>query len=76
MTMPEIPEYIVKAYSKKLNVTQRELNLMSAHPNSASDAMNWATSFATRLNEQQFLRTTDWVGQIEQVDKTYYARTK
>ncbi len=74
--MKQIPEYIVKAHSRKLNMTQRELNLMSAHPRSAQDAQRWADSFAQRLNEQQFLRTSDWQGQIEQVDPNNHARTR
>ena len=75
MTMPQIPEYIIKAYSPKLNTTQRELNLMSAHPNNPREAGLWAESFAARLNEQRFLQTTDWQPQIELVDKQFYART-
>ena len=74
--MKQKPEYIVKAYSPSLNVTQRELNLMSAHPSSRLDAERWAASFAQRLNEQQFLRTTDWVAQTELVNTQFYARTK
>jgi hypothetical protein len=69
-------EYIVKAYSKKANQTQREINLMSAHPSTEQDAWNWARSFAQRLNEKQMLNTTDWVAQIEQVDPAYFARTQ
>lgn len=75
MTMPQIPEYIVKAHSPKLNQTQRELNLLSAHPNNEREARLWAESFAQRLNEQRFLQTEDWVGQIELVDANFYART-
>lgn len=74
--MKQRPEYIIKAYSPSLNITQRELNLMSAHPSTKLDADRWAASFAQRLNEQQFLRTTDWVPRIEQVNKQYYARTR
>jgi hypothetical protein len=75
MTMPQIPEYIVLAFSPTLNQTQRELNLMSAHPDNARDAQRWADSFATRLNDKQALRATDWVGRIEQVDANFHART-
>ena len=75
MTMPQIPEYIIKAYSPSLNVTQRELNLMSAAPNNAREADLWAQSFAQRLNEQGFLKATDWRPQTELVDKQFYART-
>jgi len=76
MTMPQKPEYIIKAYSPSLNVTQRELNLMSAHPSSKRDADLWAASFAQRLNEQQCLRTSDWVPKTELVNKQFYARTQ
>ena len=69
------PEYIVLAYSARLNQTQRELNLMSAHPNNARDAQRWADSFASRLNERQALRTSDWVGKIELVNRDFHART-
>jgi hypothetical protein len=76
MTMPQIPEYIVLAHSPSLNQTQRELNLMSAHPDNARDAQRWADSFATRLNERKALNTTDWVGRIELVDSAFHARTQ
>lgn len=73
--MKQKPEYIIKAWSPSLNVEQRELNLMSAHPSSQLDADRWATSFATRLNEQQFLRTQDWQPRTELVNKQFYVRT-
>lgn len=76
MTMPEIPEYIIKAYSASLNIEQRELNLMSSHPRTKRDADRWAASFAQRLNEQQFLRATDWQARTELVDRQFHARTK
>ncbi len=76
MTMPEIPEYIITAHSPSLNVTQRELNLMSAHPNNPREAQMWADSFAHRLNEQRFLNAEDWQARTELVNKQFYARTK
>lgn len=75
MTMPQIPEYIVCAYSKSMNTRQRELNLMSAAPDNARDAQRWADSFAERCNQKRLLNATDWVGQIEQVDNNFHART-
>ncbi len=74
--MKQKPEYIVKAHSPSLNITQRELNLMSAHPSSKLDAERWAASFAQRLNEQQFMRATDWQPQTELVNMQFYARTQ
>lgn len=61
-------EYIVTAYSRSQNTHQREINLMSQHPSTRADAQQHADSFAHRLNQQQFLSTQDWVGQIELVD--------
>ena len=60
-------EYIVTAHSNKINTTQREINLMSAHPTTAQEAQRFADSFANRLNEQKFLATTDWLGRVEPV---------
>lgn len=76
MSMPQIPEYIIKAYSPSQNTRQRELNLMSAHPNTEREALLWAASFAQRLNEQRFLNTADWQPEIEQVNTQFYARTQ
>jgi hypothetical protein len=76
MTMPQIPEYIIKAFSASLNVTQRELNLMSAHPNNQREADMWAASFAARLNEQRFLNATDWQPQTELVNQQFHVRTQ
>jgi hypothetical protein len=68
-------EYIVKAYSNKLNETQREINLMSRHPSTAPEAQRFADSFASRLNQQGFLATQDWVGQVELIGARH-ARTE
>ncbi len=70
------PEYIVTAYSSQANTRQRELNLMGPAPTTAKNAQQWADSFATRCNKLRLLGATDWVGQIEQVDKSYYVRTQ
>jgi hypothetical protein len=65
-------EYIIKAYSSKANQTQRQVNLMSAHPTTERDAQMWANSFAQQLNQQQMLGSNDWVGQIELVQANHY----
>ena len=65
-------EYIIKAYSSKANQTQRQVNLMSAHPSTERDAIMWANSFAQQLNQQQMLGSNDWVGQIELVQANHY----
>lgn len=62
-----MPEYIVKAHSTKINTTQREINLMSPHPTTEQEAQRFADSFADRLNQQNFMLTQDWQGQIEPV---------
>lgn len=66
-------EYIIKAHSKSLNTTQRELNLMGPAPSTEREAWQWANSFASRLNKNT--TTKDWVGQIELVSASY-ARTR
>ena len=68
-------EYIIKAYSKAANQTQRQVNLMSAHPSTERDATMWANSFAQQLNQNKMLNCTDWVGRIELVETQHY-RTK
>ena len=76
MTMPQIKEYIVIAYSKSQNTRQRELNLMGPAPTSARNAQQWADSFAARCNKNRLLGAEDWVGEYELVNKDYYARTR
>ena len=73
--MSTIPEYIIKAYSQSTNTTQREINLMNAHPNNEREAMKWANAFAMKCNERKTLGATDWVGQIELVNTNSFART-
>jgi len=68
-------EYIVLARSNRLNETQREINLMSAHPSTQQEAQRFADSFASRLNQQGFLATQDWVGQVELI-QARHARTE
>lgn len=76
MTMPQIEEYIVIAYSVSKNHRQRELNLMGPAPTSARNAQQWADSFAARCNKNKLLGAEDWVGTYELVNKDYYARTQ
>ena len=68
-------EYIVTAYSASTNTRQRELNLMGPAPTTARNAQQWADAFATRCNTKRTNGASDWVGQIEQVNKDYYVRT-
>jgi hypothetical protein len=70
------PEYIVTAFSPSMNTRQRELNLMGPAPTTAKNAQQWADAFATRCNKNKLLGAEDWRGEIEQVDKSYYARTQ
>jgi hypothetical protein len=60
-------EYIITAYSRAANQTQREINLMSPAPTTRADADRWAASYASRLNQQAFLQQTDWQPRIELV---------
>lgn len=75
MTMPEIPEYIIEAYSPSKNHTQRELNLMSPAPTTEREAGQWASVFAAKCNTNRLLGATDWQPRITRVDTSYYART-
>ena len=68
-------EYIIIAYSAQTNTRQRELNLMGPAPTTAKNAQQWADSFATRCNQKRVNNATDWVGQIELVNKDFYVRT-
>ena len=68
-------EYIVLARSNRLHESQREINLMSAHPSTEQEAQRFANAFASRLNQQGFLATQDWVGQVELIGARY-ARTE
>ncbi len=65
--------YAIQAYSATRNQTQRELaedELKGRPIVSKQLAEQMAAAFAQRLNTQQFLRATDWQGQIELVNNT------
>jgi hypothetical protein len=65
--------YAVHAYSATRNQTQREFNqdeLQGRPATSKQYAEQLAAAYAQRLNTQQFLRATDWVGRIELVNNT------
>lgn len=55
-------EYIIEAYSPSKNQKIREFNLEMGNPSITvlSDANRIAESFAARLNNQQYLKATDW----------------
>jgi hypothetical protein len=60
--------YMIMAYSPEMNQTQREFDedsLKGRHTTDARLAQRKADAFAHRLNQQQTLKTTDWVGRIE-----------
>lgn len=65
--------YAIHAYSRTRNQTQRELaedELKGRPVTNKQLAEQMAKAFAQRLNQQQFLRTTDWEPQIELVNNT------
>jgi hypothetical protein len=68
-------EYIIKAYSKSLNITQRELQLMGPQPTKLREAERLAESFARRLSQRRHQGAGDWIAQTEAVEATAY-RTK
>jgi hypothetical protein len=60
--------YVIKAFSRKLNQTQRIMDqdsLQGRHTTSQVLAEQKANAFAGELNRIQKLNTTDWVGKIE-----------
>jgi hypothetical protein len=60
--------YAIHAYSPSRNQTQREFNQDELEGRPATNkqrAERLAAAYAQRLNTQQFLRATDWVGQTE-----------
>jgi hypothetical protein len=62
--------YEIRAYSKSRNETQREFDqdaLQGRPTTSRQLAQQKADAFAHRLNTQQKLRTTDWIGQVKQI---------
>lgn len=65
--------YAIHAHSARKNQTQREFaqdELQGRPITNRLLAEQMAASFALRLNQQQFLGTTDWQGQIELVNNT------
>jgi hypothetical protein len=63
--------YAIHAYSPSRNQTQREFNQDELEGRPATNkqrAERLAAAYAQRLNTQQFLRATDWVGQTELVN--------
>ena len=62
--------YEILAYSKSRNETQREFDqdaLQGRPTQNARLAQQKADAFAHRLNTQQKLRTTDWVGRVNSI---------
>lgn len=60
--------YVIKAFSAKLNQTQRIMDqdsLQGRHTTSRALAEQKANAFAGDLNRIRKLKTTDWVGKIE-----------
>ncbi len=65
--------YAIHAYSRTRNQTQREMaqdELQGRPVTSKQLAEQMAEAFAERLNQQQFLRATDWQGRIELINNT------
>lgn len=60
-------EYVIQAYSPSKNQTVREFNLEMGNPSitDKTKAQQFANAFASRLNHQQYLKTTDWVAKVE-----------
>lgn len=60
-------EYVIEAFSPALNQSVREFHLEKNGIISITDtkyAQQLAESFATRLNQQQYLKSTDWQGRV------------
>ena len=65
--------YAIHAHSPSRNQTQRQFNQdeLEGRPiTSKILAEQTARAYAQQLNNQQFLRATDWVGQIELINNT------
>lgn len=60
-------EYTIKAHSATVNQTIREFNLGMGNPviTNKQYAEQVAQAFAQRLNEQQYLKATDWVAKVQ-----------
>ena len=57
--------YRITARSLTRSETQQELDLTEAPTQDINYARQRAVSYAERLNQQQFLHATDWVGYAE-----------
>jgi hypothetical protein len=65
--------YAIHAYSKTRNQTQRQFNQdeLEGRPITSKQlALQHAQAYAQQLNSNQFLRATDWVGQVELINNT------
>jgi alkylation response protein AidB-like acyl-CoA dehydrogenase len=65
--------YAIHAYSKTRNQTQRQFNQDELEGRPITNkrlAEQHADAYAQQLNSNQFLRATDWVGQIELINNT------
>lgn len=65
--------YAIHAHSPSRNQTQRQFNQdeLEGRPITSKQlAEQTARAYAQQLNRSQFLRATDWVGQIELVNNT------
>jgi hypothetical protein len=65
--------YAIHAHSPSRNQTQRQFNQdeLAGRPiTSRQLAEQHAAAYAQQLNNQQFLRATDWVGQTELINNT------
>jgi hypothetical protein len=60
-------EYVIQAYSPSKNQTIREFNLEMGNPSITNKAQadQIANAFAARLNQQQYLKATDWRAKVE-----------
>lgn len=65
--------YAIHAHSPSRNQTQRQFNQDELEGRPITDrrlAEQHAQAYAQQLNNSQFLRTTDWVGQVELINNT------
>ena len=63
-------EFIVEAYSKRLNQSLREFNLEMNNPaiQNQAYAQRTADAFASRLNKNGHMGANDWVGRTSWVE--------
>jgi hypothetical protein len=65
--------YAIHAHSPSRNQTQRQFNQDELEGRPITNrrlAEQHAQAYAQQLNQNQFLRTTDWVGQVELINNT------